>query len=139
MFSRVKVRKGALDYFRKLSRQSYPLEIQAFLIGKVNSVDEIEITRFVYPKNYHTQTHCEVCWNDDEFTELKEKVLKNGERIVGDCHTHPDYEPILSSVDYQGFITEGLLVCGVVSVNNNKTRVRFWTASSALPCKIHLV
>ena len=139
MFSKVRIRKGALDYFRKLARQSSPKEIQAYLIGNVLSVDRIEVTDFAYTKNYHTQTANEVCWYSEEYLKLKSKIEGKGLRIVGDIHSHPNYDAVMSKVDYEGAVTQGLAVCGIVSVNNNRTLVRFWTIASALPCKIEYV
>lgn len=136
VFSRVLVDKNALNYFRSIARKSSPLEVQAYLAGRVKSVDEVEITRFLYTKNYHTQTNNEVAWSLEEFDKVKAKIEATGETIIGEAHSHPDYDAVMSSVDFKSNITQQLVICGICSVVNSRTRMRFWTPTSALPCKI---
>jgi proteasome lid subunit RPN8/RPN11 len=139
MFSRVRVKKSALNYFRKLARDSSRLEIQAFLLGNILSVNEVEIVEFCYPTEYHTQKSNGVCWTADEYALVVKKADEEGLRIIGDIHSHPQWDAVMSSIDYQSAITENLAVCGICSVYNNRTRVRFWTMTSALPCKVEYV
>ncbi len=136
MFARVKVKKGALDYFRKLARQSFPYEIQAYLVGKINSINELEIISFAYTKKYSIQTKGEVAWYVSDYNILKEKAESDGYRILGDIHTHPAWDAVLSPDDYKISVLEQQVICGICSVNNKKTRVRFWTPASALPCTV---
>lgn len=136
MFQRVKVKKSALDYFRTKAREEAPLECQAYLAGKVNSIDEIEIVKFLYTTNYAKQTTWEVQWFVDDYNKIKEKVEAEGLRVVGSVHTHPNVDAVLSKADYDAHIQEQLAICGIVSVRKNKTKVRFWTPHSALPCTI---
>lgn len=137
MFSKVRVSKRALDYFRKLARKHYPLEFQAYLAGKVNSIDEVEITDFLYTKEFHTQTTTEVCWYNQDFNNLKEKVESQGKRIIGEIHSHPGWDAVMSGMDFEASVTQQLVLCGICSINESKkTRVRFWTPTSALPCRI---
>lgn len=136
MFSKVRVSKGALDYFRKLARQSAPYEIQAYLVGKVVSVDIVEITSFAYTKKYAIQAENCVAWYAEDFNKLKEKVESEGYRIIGEIHSHPSWDAVMSPTDYDANVTAQLVICGICSINNNRTRVRFWTPTSALPCKI---
>ncbi len=139
MYSKVRVRRGALDHFRQRARESYPLEIHAYLLGVINSVNEIEITDFRYPKSYHLQTKDTVQWTADEFAHLKELAAKNNKLIIGDIHSHPNWDAVMSGQDYQACILDSLLVCGIVSVYDKKTRVRFWTPTSSLPCEIKYI
>jgi len=136
MFSKIKIKKSKLDYFRRMARKHYPLEIEAYLLGHVKSVNEILITDVVYPKTYKKQTKVEVCWNANEYCELKKRAQESEKRIVGDIHSHPKYDAILSETDYEGMLTEVMLVGGICSVIKGKTKVLFWTPSSALPCEI---
>ena len=136
MFNKVKVKKGALDHFRRLAREAAPKEIQAYLVGKIVSVDSVEITEFAYPKVYHTQAINEVCWYEEEYKVLKNRVEASGERIIGDIHSHPQWDAVMSLNDYKSAITESLAVCGICSIYGKRTRVRFWTPTSALPCSI---
>lgn len=135
MFSKVKLKKGALNHFRKLARQS-PLEIHAYLVGEVKSPDLVEVESFVYPKAYNVQTTISVQWTAEEYAELKQKTEEKGLRIVGDIHSHPQWDAVMSPQDYEACLLDGLCVCGIVSVYGNKTRVRFWTPTSALPCEL---
>lgn len=135
MFSKVIVRKGALDRFRKLARQS-PLEIHAYLLGEIKSPELVEVTSFIYPKEYAIQTTSCVQWTEEEYSKLKQKAERRGLQIVGDCHSHPNWDAVMSRTDYESSIMYGLHVCGIVSVYGAKTRVRFWTPTSALPCEI---
>jgi proteasome lid subunit RPN8/RPN11 len=136
MYSKVRIKKSALDYFRRQARQAFPKEIQAYLLGTINSVNEITITDFVSPINYDTQTSEEVGWNRDEFLALKQRAIPEHKSVVGDIHSHPSWPPIMSGADYRGAIIDSLLVCGICSVYNNRTTVYFWTPTSSLPCEI---
>jgi proteasome lid subunit RPN8/RPN11 len=138
MFSTVRLKKSALDYFRKYARKSYPLEIQCYLLGNIRSVNEIEVTDFVWPNEYRIQTNSEVAWATSEVQALKERAQLLNKRIVGTIHTHPNTDAVMSEEDYKSAITENELLCGIVSVWGNKikhTRCRFWTPTSALPCE----
>jgi proteasome lid subunit RPN8/RPN11 len=138
MFSKVRVKKSALDYFRKHARESYPLEIQCYLLGNIKSINEIEITDIMWPNEYENQTTNEVAWKRSEIDALKEKAQLLNKRIVGTIHTHPNTDAVMSEQDYKSAITEAELLCGIVSVWGNKikhTRCRFWTPTSALPCE----
>lgn len=136
MFSRAEVSRHALNYFRKLARHAAPLEIQAYLAGKVISINEVRITDFLYTKQYYTQSTNFVSWFTKDFDILKEKIESEGKTIIGEIHSHPNWDAVMSSVDYDASVTQQFALCGICSVNNNKTRVRFWTPTSSLPCKI---
>lgn len=136
MVSKVKVKKSQLDYFRKLARTSAPLEIQAYLIGEVISPELTVVESFAYPMQYHTQTTGKVRWYTTEFEELKRSAEERGKRIVGDIHSHPQWDAVLSPSDYKAHIEECQRISGLCSVYGKKTRVRFWIAESALPCQI---
>ena len=136
MFSKIRVRRGALNHFRKLARETYPLEMQAFLAGKIISLDTVEITDFLYTNKYKLQTNNEVSWDDVEYYKVKEKVENEGKRILGDIHTHPDYDPLMSKTDYDSTVTQQFVICGIVSVRKGRTRVMFWTPTSSLHCEI---
>ena len=136
MFAKVKVKRGAVNYFRKLARDNFPFEMLAYLVGRVISVDEVEITDFVYTDKYHTQTTGEVKWYQEDFDKVKAKFELQGKKILGDCHSHPSWDAVMSKTDYNGAITESLFICGICSVYGGKTRIRFWVPTSALPCKI---
>ena len=136
MFSKVRVSKSALDYFRHKARQAAPLEIQAYLAGKVTSVDEVEITDFLYTNEYRKQSTNEVAWSTVEYDRVKEDIEQKGLRIIGDIHTHPGWDGVMSLADFDASVTQQHVICGICSVNNKKTRVRFWTPTSALPCRI---
>jgi proteasome lid subunit RPN8/RPN11 len=135
MFSQVRLKKGALNHFRKLARES-PLEILAYLIGEVKSPEIIEIHSFAYTKTYYLQTECSVQWLLEEYTRVQKKAEEKGLRIVGFIHSHPKWDAVMSPDDYKSCLIEGHVVCGIVSVYGKKTRVRFWTPTSALPCKL---
>jgi len=137
MFSKVKVNKHALNYFRKLARKASPLEIQAYLAGHIISVDTVEITDFLYTKEYADQSENIVAWTSEEYTKLKDKIEKQGKTIIGDIHSHPNWDAVMSGQDYKAAITQQQVICGICSILKGKTRVRFWTPTSALPCKIN--
>lgn len=133
---KVKVDKHQLAYFRKLARES-PLEVHAYLVGEVVSPTYVRIDKFIYPKDgYFIQTTGSVQWRPDELFKLRQSLLKDGYLIVGDIHSHPQWDAVMSPADYSGAITDGLRICGICSVYNKKTRVRFWVPDSALSCEI---
>jgi proteasome lid subunit RPN8/RPN11 len=136
VFSKVKVKRGALNHFRKKARDVFPLELHAYLLGNVISVNTIEITDFCYPESYYIQTGNNVQWSAEEYAALKEKAAANNKVIIGDIHSHPNYEPIMSPQDYKAAILDSLSVCAICSVYGRKTRVKFWTPQSSLPCDI---
>lgn len=135
MSIKVRLSKGQIDYFRKLSRKSLN-EIQAFLIGEVVSPNLIVIDEFVYPKKYAVQKPNTCGWYLDEYQEVKAKAEERGRRVVGFIHSHPEWDAVLSPADYKICITDMHRVCGIVSTYSGKTRVRFWVMDSALPCEI---
>ena len=103
----------------------------------VNSVNEVEIIEFRYPKNYNVQTGNNVQWTTDEYAELKERAARANVQIIGDIHSHPNWDAVMSEQDYKACILDSLIVCGICSITKDKkTRVRFWTPTSSLPCTI---
>jgi proteasome lid subunit RPN8/RPN11 len=136
MKCKVRIRKNALNYFRKLARESQPLEIQAYLIGKVINPELVVVTDIRYTKEYAEQTTSTVGWWLKDFEEVKREAEERGCRIVGDIHSHPNWDAVLSPSDYKSQIESGFRVCGICSTIDRKTRVRFWIAESSLPCDI---
>lgn len=136
MFSKVRVKKGALDYFRKLARQAFPYEIQAYIFGKVISVDIVEITGFAYADRYAKQDRNSVCWYTEDFDKVKDKVESQGDTIIGEIHSHPNFDAVMSPADYEASVTQQFVLCGLCSVNKGRTRIRFWTPTTALHCEI---
>src|SRR5581483_1739915 len=111
-------------------------EIHAYLVGEVVSPSLTVVDEFIYPKEYHTQKYNEVRWYAEDYERAKEKAESKGKRIVGDIHSHPNWDAVMSLTDYRSHIEEGFRICGVCSTMGRKTRVRFWVAESALPCKL---
>ena len=136
MFSKVQIKKGALDYFRKLARQEAPYEIQAYIFGKVVSVDMVKITGFAYTREYGRQDKGAVSWFAEDIEKLKNKIKNNDDTLLGEIHTHPNWDSVMSPADYRANVTQQFVLCGICSVNKNRTRVRFWTPTSSLPCEI---
>ena len=135
MKNKIRVDKNALNYFRRLARNE-PREIQAFLAGNVISPELTVIKNFYYTKEYADQTTEMVRWWAEDFERVQKNAEENGLRIVGDLHSHPSWDAVLSPDDYRGLIESGFRISGICSVMNNRTRVRFWIAESALPCSI---
>lgn len=136
MATRVKIDKAQLDYFRQQARSSPNLEIMAYLIGEVVSPTLTVVDSFEYTSAYRTQTSGEVSWTWPEYNRVYKKAEEQKKRIVGFIHTHPQWDAVLSPADYGVCISDGSRICGIVSVYDRKTRVRFWTIDSALPCEI---
>ena len=118
MASKVRVKKAALEKFRKLARES-KLEIQAFLLGQIVSPNLVVVEDFVYPKTYGIQEKGKVAWLDDEYHALKLRAAAEGKQIVGDIHSHPAWVPIKSATDHASQIADQLRVCGICSVWGN--------------------
>jgi len=134
----VRVHRGQAAYFRRLARASSK-EIQAYLVGHVVSPQLTVVDEFHYPKKYYVQTACEVRWFDEDYQAVKKAAEKRGKRIVGDCHSHPDWDAVLSPTDYRSHIEEGYRIAGICSIKHGRTRLRFWIAESALPLRIEYV
>jgi proteasome lid subunit RPN8/RPN11 len=131
----VHISKNALDYFRRKAR-AIPVEIQAYLIGEFNYPDKIIVDSIIHPKYYAIQTTNNVQPTADEFTRVKLLAERQGKRIIGDIHSHPNSEPIMSFPDYTSCLEDGLQICGIVGIKNGKTDVKFWTQNSPLPCEV---
>jgi len=134
----VKIKKSQLDYFRKLARNSTK-EIQALFVGEVVNPELIKIHSIVHPKVYAEQTYSSVCWDGEEYAKVAEKAARDGFRIVGHIHSHPNWDAVLSPNDHQIHLEEGYRVSALCSTQGRKTRVRFWLAESSLPCNIECV
>lgn len=135
MRSKVRLSKGQLDHFRKLARDS-SVEILAYIIGDVVSPNLSVIDSLQYTKEYGTQEKGEVCWFTHEYERVKKKAEERGRRIIGYIHSHPQWDSVMSEHDHLACIIDGFRLCGIVSTNGRKTRVRFWVVDSALPCEI---
>lgn len=132
---KVKLRKGQLDYFRKLSRESQ-LEIQAYLIGEVVSPSLTIVEQFAYTDQYGLQTHDRVVWYRADYERVRKQAEERGKRVVGSIHSHPEWDAVVSPSDYKACLAEGHRICGIVSTDGPDTRVRFWVMDCALPCEI---
>lgn len=135
---KVRVNKNQLNYFRNLARNT-PKEIQAYLIGKIVSPTLTVIEKFVYTNDYAIQTEGEVAWYWKDYVKAKHEAEEKGLRVIGDIHSHPNWDAVMSPDDYHNFVGEGFRICGIVSTRERKTRVRFWIAESALPCDIDYI
>ena len=138
MEATVHVSKAALEYFRKKARNC-PCEIQAYLIGKFRHPNQFHITEIVHAHKYEIQTSDCVQPTGEEFSRAKTLAEERGLRIIGDIHSHPEWDAVMSPADHQACLEDGLQICGIVSVRERRTRVRFWLVNSALPCEIKYV
>ena len=139
MQSTVRVKKGQARYFRKLAREEAKKsgrEVQAYMIGHVVSPTLTVVDEFRYPKQYAAQTTHVVQWYQDEYDAVEKAAEAAGKRVVGDVHSHPAWDSVLSKTDYESHIKEGHRIAGICSIQNGRTRLRFWIAESALPLKI---
>ncbi len=134
MRATVKLRKGQLEYFRRLARNS-PKEIFAFLVGIIVSPGLVRVEQFVYSE-YKEQTTGSVTPTTKAQKEISHWVIDEGLQVVGSIHSHPEWDAVLSPTDHKSHISDGHRISGVVSIVNHKTRARFWLAESSLPCKI---
>jgi proteasome lid subunit RPN8/RPN11 len=131
----VRVSENQLRHFRSLARDT-DLEIMAYLIGEVIDGDIVEIDSFEYTKKYGIQKTNAVSWYEHEYERVKQKAEKRGRRIIGYIHSHPNWDTVMSTADFDHCVQNGLRICGIVSTNSRKTIVRFWVTDSSLPCKI---
>lgn len=135
MQNRVKVRKGQLDRFRRIARDSR-LEVQAYLIGEVATPKLTVIDSIEYAPEYAHQTASAVSWYVRDYERVKQRAEERGKRIVGFIHSHPQWDAVMSSADYNVCVAERYRVCGIVSTQRRSTRVRFWVMDSSLPCEV---
>lgn len=131
----VHISKSALDYFRSKARES-ALEIHAYLIGEVRYPNKFVITSVEHARQYGLQTASNVAPAGEEWNRVNRQADEEGRRIIGDIHSHPDEDPVMSPSDYQACVMDGTEICGIVSVRGRKTKVRFWHVNSALPCEV---
>jgi proteasome lid subunit RPN8/RPN11 len=131
----VVISKAALDHFRSKARNSSK-EIMAYMVGELSD-GVVTVHRLAYPKRYAHQTNTAVSWRMDEYRNLRRLVQENSQALVGFLHSHPDdWDCVMSPADYAVCLSEGSIVCGIVSVYGRASRVRFWAMNSPLPCVI---
>jgi len=136
MNNTVKLRKHQLDRFRKLSRESR-LEIQAYLVGEIVNPKLTVVEEFVYPPEYGLQTRYQAAWYRRDYERVKHDAEERGRRIVGSIHSHPDMDDaVLSPEDYESCLAEGHRICGIVTTDGCRSRMRFWVMDCALPADI---
>jgi proteasome lid subunit RPN8/RPN11 len=138
MESIVVVKKAALDYFRKKARDSQ-FEIHAYILGEYVHPDKFLISSIEHAREYEIQTKDCVQPTGEEFSRVKSLAEKQGKRIIGDLHSHPQWDAVMSPQDHKAALEDGLQICGIVSTMKRRTRVRFWLVNSALPCEIKYV
>jgi len=135
VISKIKIKKSILDGFRKRARNT-DLEIQGYLIGSIKAIDTIVIDSIEYPTEYCRQTSSRVVWYAEEVELVKKKAEQLDRVVIADLHSHPQWDAVMSRIDYEGCVKENFPICGICSVYGNKTRVRFWNMTSPLPCEI---
>lgn len=135
MHNQVRIRKGQLDRFRRVARDSR-LEVLAFLIGEVVSPQLTVIDSIEYAPEYGYQTRTSVSWYVRDYERVKHRAEERGKRIVGFIHSHPRWDAVMSAADYRFCQAHDYRVCGIVSTHRRKTRARFWVMDSALPCEV---
>lgn len=135
MQNRVKLKKGALDHFRRMARES-PNEIQAYLVGSVVNPNLTTVEYFAYPKRYAVSTPEAVSWYTEDYEQMQKQAEELGWRVVGFIHSHPRWDAVMSPNDYTACVTAMHRVCGIVSVEDRKSRARFWVMDSPLPCEV---
>jgi len=138
----VRVKKTQADYFRRIALREAKKtgkEVQAFLVGHVVSPTLTVIDEFHYTKKYAVQTTCVVQWSGEEYEVVKQAAEAAGKRVVGDAHSHPEWDAVLSPTDYKAHVKEGHRIAGICSIHAGRTRLRFWVVESALPLKIDYV
>ncbi len=135
MDTTVHVSKSALDYFRQRARNC-PQEIHAYLIGEVHSPHHISVELIDHAREYAEQSKCRVQPTGEDYRRVKLRAENRGKRIVGDIHSHPDGDPIMSPDDHEAAIIDGMHISGIVGVHGRRTKVLFWLAGSSLPCEV---
>jgi proteasome lid subunit RPN8/RPN11 len=128
------ISKHQLSYFRKRCRNSKE-EIHAYLIGRVLK-SRITVDAIVHTYDLALQTAESVQPSDEAYQRAKSIADSLGKVIVGDIHSHPEYEAVMSPADHAAAISDELTVCGIVEVRKRKTKVNFWLANSSLRCEI---
>ena len=136
MDSKVVVSKSALNYFRQKARDSN-VEIHAYLIGEYVHPNKFIISSIEHAKEYEVQTKDCVQPTGEEFVRVKSLADSQRKRVIGDLHSHPQWDAVMSPQDHQACLEDGLQLCGIVSTMGRRTRVRFWQVNIALPCDIH--
>jgi proteasome lid subunit RPN8/RPN11 len=138
MKTEVRLKKGSLDHFRKLARNS-PNELMALLIGEVVSSKLTVIDSFEYASAYAVSDPTQVVWYQHEQDRVQKKAEARGRRVVGFIHSHPRWDAVMSPSDADVVLYYGYRVCGIVSTQARNTRTRFWVTDSSLPCEIKYV
>jgi proteasome lid subunit RPN8/RPN11 len=138
----VRIKKSQAAYFRAVALREAKKsgkEIQAYLVGRIVSPTLTVVDEFKYTTKYAVQTTQAVQWYEDDYNVVKQYAEKNGKHVIGDAHSHPNWDAVLSPTDYCAHIQEGFRIAGICSIQNGRTRLRFWIAESALPLKIEYV
>lgn len=127
------LRRGQLNWFRKKARNS-PNEVFAYLVGRVINASAVEVHYFAYP-TIDFASPGEIHTNHQSDQDIYAEAEAEGLRVCGSIHSHPNWCPVMSGTDYEGFAA-GERVVGIVEVAGRKTRVVFWSQGTPLPCAV---
>jgi hypothetical protein len=83
----VTVAQKLIDSFRRRAKRVFPLEKFAFIAGRRNTPEEIQIVQFIYPEQ--TATLDEVTVSREAFTKSMESAAKQKLILLGSIHSHP--------------------------------------------------
>jgi proteasome lid subunit RPN8/RPN11 len=134
---KVQIKKSTLASFRRRAIRSKK-EILAYLVGYVSD-NIFVVIEVAYTKKYEISTPENVKWFDKDYYKVLADAQKQDLDIIGDIHSHPNCDAIMSEADYNGTALGN--VCGICAVyktpkNNNRSLIRFWVKNSALCCDL---
>lgn len=113
-------------------------EIYAVLVGHTPHRHVVQIETFSYPVMVSSTPSG--CWcSEKSWQAIRDATKLQGLQIVGAIHSHPNWPPVMSPLDYKSHRVSADKITGIVEATNRRTRVFFWHDSSPLPCTLEYI
>ena len=111
MQSTVRVKKTQAAYFRKLAlaeAKKSGKEIQAYLVGHSGvAATRGDATRSTTRRSTPTRRHAVFAGTTMTTKASRRLAEAAGKHVIGDAHSHPEWDAVLSPTDYVSHIQEG--------------------------------
>jgi len=133
----VRLKRHHLDYFRRKCIRSLDEEY-AMLLGYRISPSLVEVHRWIYPE-LATKTPGNIETVRGAVETVHARAREWGMVVIGDIHSHPDDDTVMSHCDFQDHRRHNHCVTGILSVNKNQTRLAFWEKDSPLPASVQYI
>lgn len=138
---KVKISSKLLREFRKASKEAYPIEEYAILLGTHDERAGFIIHEFFFPGNrerFTSETGVKIQY--EWFREAALYARASNLEVLGDIHSHPSGELGPSECDIDQQTASSFQIFGICGISETKqglrTRFRFWPSLATIKTKI---